>query len=206
MNDDCEVGDSCSNEPPIADTQQVETKPLDIVDTENVDSLYFKILCPLSVTGLIIGKGGTIINLLNNTCGARIRLSQNHEYFPGTQDRILLLKGDRPGIANGIRELVTRISEGNDKKSNNGSKEDSPNAQRAQSTYQIKVLIPKNASAAIIGKGGSTIKRMSEFSGARYQLGDESDPFNTKERVVTITSLSIANLVKVTLCHCIVKF
>ncbi len=56
------------------------------------DALYFKILCPLSITGLIIGRGGSIINQLNNTCGARIRLSQNHEYFPGTQDRVLLCK------------------------------------------------------------------------------------------------------------------
>lgn len=41
------------------------------------------------------------------------------------------------------------------------------------------------------------IKRMSEVSGARYQLGDEMDPYNTKERIVTITSLTVHNLVMV---------
>lgn len=163
------------------------------------DPFHFKILCPLSITGLIIGRGGTIINQLNNTCGAKIRLSQNHEYFPGTQDRVLLLKGDRAGIANALRELVTRIAEAPEKKNSPsydhlGNPIPQPN-RGPQGTYQIKVLIPKMASASIIGKGGAVIKRMTEVSGARYQLGDEADPFNTKERVVTISSLSVNNLV-----------
>ncbi len=113
------------------------------------------------------------------------------------------VKGDRNGIANALRELVTRIAEAPEKKNSsspNGEGPSSPTLQPnrgPQGTYQIKVLIPKVASAAIIGKGGSVIKRMSEVSGARYQLGDEMDPYNTKERIVTITSLTVHNLVMV---------
>ena len=54
--------------------------------------LLFKLLCPQSITGLIIGRKGSIINQLNVNTGARIRLSQNNEFFPGTTDRILLSK------------------------------------------------------------------------------------------------------------------
>lgn len=68
---------------------------------------------------------------------------------------------------------------------------------RPNGTYTIRVLIPKIASAAIIGKGGSVIKRMSEQSGCRYQLGEENDPFNTNERVVTITGASSVSVVSV---------
>lgn len=59
---------------------------------ESTEPLFFKLLCPQGVTGLIIGKGGANIIQLNTTTGARIKLSQNNEYFPNTSDRILLSK------------------------------------------------------------------------------------------------------------------
>jgi hypothetical protein len=56
---------------------------------EMTDVYFFKLLCPQGITGLIIGRGGAIINQLNSSTGARIKLSQNTEFFPGTNDRIL---------------------------------------------------------------------------------------------------------------------
>eukprot|EP01032_Pedospumella_encystans_P038860 gene38860-44049_t len=50
----------------------------------------FKILCPQSITGIIIGRGGSTINQLNGSTGCGIKLSHNNEYYPGTNDRILL--------------------------------------------------------------------------------------------------------------------
>jgi hypothetical protein len=40
--------------------------------------------------GLIIGRGGSVINSINATCGAKVKLSQNNEFFPTTDDRILI--------------------------------------------------------------------------------------------------------------------
>jgi len=57
---------------------------------QNENNLFFKLLCPQSITGLIIGRGGSIINQLNASTGARIKLSQNNEFFPETTDRILI--------------------------------------------------------------------------------------------------------------------
>ena len=57
-----------------------------------VENFYFKVLCPQFVTGLIIGRGGSVINQLNSTCGAKIKLSQNNEFYPNTTDRILVCK------------------------------------------------------------------------------------------------------------------
>lgn len=59
---------------------------------DSSEPLFFKLLCPQGITGLIIGKGGANIIQLNATTGARIKLSQNNEYFPNTTDRILLSK------------------------------------------------------------------------------------------------------------------
>lgn len=56
------------------------------------ESFVFKLLCPAAVTGLIIGKGGAVMNQMNSTTGAKIKLSQNNEYFPTTSDRILVSK------------------------------------------------------------------------------------------------------------------
>lgn len=68
---------------------------------------------------------------------------------------------------------------------------------RPNGSYTIRVLIPKIASAAVIGKGGSVMKRMSEQSGCRYQLGEENDPYNTNERIVTITGTASPSVVNV---------
>lgn len=54
--------------------------------------LIFKLLCPQTLTGMLIGKGGSVINQLNHSTGAKIQLSQNEVYFPGTNDRVLVGK------------------------------------------------------------------------------------------------------------------
>ena len=56
------------------------------------ESYVIKLLCPQSVTGIIIGKGGSTLSSLTAASGAKIKLSQNGEYFPGTNDRILMCK------------------------------------------------------------------------------------------------------------------
>jgi hypothetical protein len=67
--------------------------------TDSPDTLLlFKVLCPQPVTGLIIGKKGCIINQMSQNSGSRIRLSQNTEFYPGTNDRILLGKFFVPSL------------------------------------------------------------------------------------------------------------
>lgn len=54
------------------------------------EQLYFKLLCPQSIVGMIIGKGGANMSRLIATTGAKIKLSQNGDFFPGTGDRVIL--------------------------------------------------------------------------------------------------------------------
>lgn len=68
-------------------------------------------------------------------------------------------------------------------------------------SFQIRVLIPKIASGILIGKSGSVIKQMSEISGCKMQLGDEADPYGTKERVVIINGPAVQNCVLVLLTY-----
>jgi hypothetical protein len=65
--------------------------------------------------------------------------------------------------------------------------------------YQVRVLIPKIASAAIIGRKGCVIQRMGEISNCKLQLGEDNDPYNTRERILVINSTVIESLVVVSL-------
>ena len=71
----------------------------------------FKMLCPNSVVGSIIGIAGAVINQLNQTTGARIKVSQNKEFFPETTDRVIAISGSVDTISVAIMELVTKIIE-----------------------------------------------------------------------------------------------
>lgn len=64
-------------------------------------------------------------------------------------------------------------------------------------TFQIKVLVPRIASAALIGKGGCIMRKMSDISGAKYQMGDDYDPYGTKERIVVINAADSSSVVSV---------
>ena len=61
----------------------------------------------------------------------------------------------------------------------------------------VKILIPIAASGIMIGKQGSAVRGMSEASSCHIQLGDANDPYQTFERILTITSKtgSLANVV-----------
>lgn len=160
-----------------------------VEDDEN--NLFFKMLCPQAVTGLIIGKGGSVIKQLNDTTGARIKLSSNAEFYPETDERVLVLSGAKLGLSNAVKELVSRVAEALDKR-------DKPLDQFGEpevSTFTMRVLIPRGASGLMIGKQGSVIKQMSSLSSCKIQLGEEIDTYDTRERIVCVTGNTISALV-----------
>ena len=55
-----------------------------------------------------------MINQLNQSTGARIKLSQNQDFFPMTDDRIIGISGSLESIAVAIGELITKIIEVSD--------------------------------------------------------------------------------------------
>jgi hypothetical protein len=57
------------------------------------DKAIFKMLVSDNNAGAIIGKGGSTIAQMQEESGARIKVSQNDDFYPGTRDRALLLIG-----------------------------------------------------------------------------------------------------------------
>ena len=68
-------------------------------------------LCPNVAIGSIIGKGGSVINQLNQSTGARIKLSQNHEFYPTTNDRVIAITGSQEAIGVALSELISKMLE-----------------------------------------------------------------------------------------------
>ena len=54
---------------------------------------FIRFLVSNAEAGSVIGKGGSTISDFQSQSGARIQLSRNHEFFPGTSDRIIMVSG-----------------------------------------------------------------------------------------------------------------
>ncbi|KAI0500566.1 hypothetical protein KFK09_018780 [Dendrobium nobile] len=107
---------------------------------------HIRFLVSNTAAGSIIGKGGSTITEFQSQSGARIQLSRNHEFFPGTPDRIIMLSG-------GFNEIFKAMELILDKLLN----EDEDNHDGDART-KVRLIVPNSSCGAIIGKGGSTIK------------------------------------------------
>lgn len=144
-----------------------------------------KILVPNYAAGAIIGKGGQNIIQLQNTYGARIKLSQNNEHYPGTQERIGVITGDVDKVIDLHKYVMDKI--------------------RSEATYahgsaidetrqkQVKIIVPNGTAGLLIGKGGSMIRSLMEQSGAKIIISNKDQEQVRGERVVTISGLPEEN-------------
>jgi len=78
-----------SKQPTVEENQSPE-----VASFPRSGSSCLKLLVSNNVAGSIIGKSGETILKLQRECGCRIKLSQAHDFFPGTSDRVCLLQGD----------------------------------------------------------------------------------------------------------------
>lgn len=150
------------------------------VSTES-DSTTFKFCVTNNDAGSIIGKGGTAISALRQESGAHVQLSQNREYFPGTENRVVMADGAPEKVLKAFCLVVERRYEIYQGSLENGGKMPFPEPN------SIIVLIPAPASGVVIGKGGENIKEIIAVSGARVQLANkEQRVTGVDERAVTI--------------------
>jgi hypothetical protein len=97
------------------DLEAIHTLP--IFSSERIElavpeeTLYFKVLIPNTIIGNIIGKAGACVNGMMMTTRAKIKVSQNHEFFPETDDRILVISGPSDNIQYAIYEIITKFCE-----------------------------------------------------------------------------------------------
>lgn len=70
---------------------------------------YVRFLVSNAAAGSVIGKGGATITDFQSQSGARIQLSRNHEFFPGTTDRIIMISGTINEILKAVELILAKL-------------------------------------------------------------------------------------------------
>ncbi|KAH0456719.1 hypothetical protein IEQ34_014626 [Dendrobium chrysotoxum] len=137
---------------------------------------HIRFLVSNTAAGSIIGKGGSTITEFQSQSGARIQLSRNHEFFPGTPDRIIMLSGGFSEIFKAMELILDKLLS-----------EDEDNHD-VDARTKVRLIVPNSSCGAIIGKGGSTIKSFIEESQADIKISPQDNNYaGFTDRLVTVT-------------------
>ncbi len=70
---------------------------------------WLKLLVADRVAGSIIGKGGKVITEIEASTGCVMKLSPGQTFFPGTQERIVVISGSVEGISEAVRIILVKV-------------------------------------------------------------------------------------------------
>ncbi len=116
--------------------------------------------------GTVIGRKGETIATLQKKSAANIRVSHGGEYFPGTEDRVVVIKGTCLTVQSALELMLTELYSESD------SWKLLASTQHVDGDFVLLVnlLIPEVAGGLMIGKGGENIRSMVNASNAKIQL------------------------------------
>jgi len=99
-----------------------------------------------------------------------LQLLPQHQHFPGTLDRILLIRGDREGIEKYIGQLYEKVM-----------------IKRPSCTIQLKLklAVPNSSVSMLIGKQGLAVKAIKKLTGCRVSISKRVG--NIEQRILTIS-------------------
>ncbi|KAK6136117.1 hypothetical protein DH2020_030133 [Rehmannia glutinosa] len=121
-----------------------------------------------------IRKGGSTINDIQSQSGARIQLSRNFEYFPGTSDRIIMVSGTVDDILKAVDLILSKLLDEDGGETVPESK--------------IRLVVPNSSCGGLIGKGGSIIRSLIEDSRASIKISPQDNYYpGLHDRLVTVT-------------------
>ncbi|XAR72156.1 hypothetical protein NMG60_11018698 [Bertholletia excelsa] len=139
---------------------------------------HVRFLVSNAEAGSVIGKGGSTINDFQTQSGARIQLSRNHEFFPGTSERIIMVSGTVNEIIKAVELILSKLL--NEFYVENGDDVDPKS--------KLQLIVPNSACGGIIGKGGATIRLFIEESHAGIKISpQENNYLGWNDRLVTVT-------------------
>lgn len=162
--------------PGVVPNRSVQPKSPTSDDKEKPTHIRF--LVSNASAGSIIGKGGATITEFQSQSGARIQLSRNHEFFPGTSDRIIMITGEFNEIIQAMELIFAKLL----------SETTTDDADDVDPRSKVRLIVPNSCCGGIIGKGGSTIKGFIEESQASIKISSQDHNYiGVNDRVVTLT-------------------
>eukprot|EP00271_Cylindrocystis_brebissonii_P015550 TRINITY_DN38473_c0_g1_i1.p1 TRINITY_DN38473_c0_g1~~TRINITY_DN38473_c0_g1_i1.p1 ORF type:complete len:708 (-),score=167.49 TRINITY_DN38473_c0_g1_i1:1039-3162(-) len=132
---------------------------------------FSRFLISNTVMGPVMGQGGVTVSEFQATSGAQIGVSRHKELFPGTNDRIIVLRGTIPRMLEALRLITHKVAE----------------QEFGEHNDQVRVLVPNQCAGAITGHGGCIIRAIVQESGANISLAPQGQLLaGVTERVVTM--------------------
>ncbi|KAK4743066.1 hypothetical protein SAY87_001067 [Trapa incisa] len=138
---------------------------------------YIRFLVSNAAAGSVIGKGGSTITDFQSQSGARIQLSRNHEFFPGTSDRIIMISGSIDDILKAVELVLNKLL----------SEIPVEEINEVDQRSKVRLIVPNSFCGGIIGKGGATIKSFIEESQAGIKISSQDNNYyGLTDRLVTV--------------------
>ncbi|KAL7587512.1 hypothetical protein Lser_V15G36445 [Lactuca serriola] len=145
--------------------------------SDGIDTTYLRFLASNAEAGSIIGKAGTTISDFQSRSNARIQLSRNYEYFPGTSDRVIMVSGTTDEVLEAVELILTKLL-------NEFYAED---GDEGEPRSKVRLIVPNSSCGGIIGKGGSMIRSFIEDSGANIKISPQDHNYiGLNDRLVTV--------------------
>lgn len=140
-------------------------------------SVEFRFVIPKGFQGLLIGKGGSKINLVRQESGVIASiLKVDNQAAP---ERVLVIRGTVEQTAVAWRLFAQTIAD--------FQAEERKGEASSPDTVTVKVLCDQTLVGAVIGKGGATIRETMATTGAKIQCSNEPLARST-EKTVNITA------------------
>ncbi|KAK9763949.1 hypothetical protein K7432_008951 [Basidiobolus ranarum] len=148
---------------------------------------------PNNKVGLVIGKGGETIRMLQERSGARIAVTPDSARDPGSQERPVSVIGDEAAIER-ARALIDEVING-DAYRNRGQGGfggqygggGGYGQSHGGNFENVTIQVPNDIVGLLIGKGGETIKMLQQQSGAKIQIEQVSGGTPGPERNIFIS-------------------
>ncbi|TMW97238.1 protein BTR1 isoform X2 [Solanum lycopersicum] len=141
------------------------------------NKISIKFLLSNAEAGSIIGKGGSTISDFQARSGARIQLSRNNEFFPGTMDRIVMVSGPIDDVLKAVDLVLNKLLD-------ESYVEDGGDVGPRS---KVRLVVPNSSCGGIIGKGGSVIKSFIEDSRAGIKILPQDENFpGLHDRIVIV--------------------
>jgi len=139
-----------------------------------------KLLAPEELAAAVIGKGGAVITAMRERTQAKVSLSDSGSFFPRTKSRLLKVEASSlEAVADCLAEVLGKLE---------GCAQATPSEELGTpGSLKLSVVMPRAAVGAIIGKGGATIKKLQETSGAKISVSDAMSRGGSADQVVACT-------------------
>ncbi|VVA97119.1 unnamed protein product [Arabis nemorensis] len=168
-----------SNESYTADSPMELRKKLE--DPSESDSAekptHIRFLVSKALAGSLMGKGGSTITEFQANSGARILVSRNGQYFPGTTDRIVVISGTSKEVYTAVGLVLGKLH--NELQAEYGSDVE---------LRRTRIVVPHSSAGCIIGKGGAIIKSITEYSKVGIKISPmDNTYFGLSDRLLTLS-------------------